>query len=107
MRQRLDYGRTGLEVDLPDDAVVVESRGAPPLGDPEGAVHAALARPIGAAPLAGIARGRRSAAVVISDRTRPVPNEIILRPVLETLERAGIPRGEIEIIVGTGLHRPN
>src|SRR5205823_12331250 len=45
--------------------------------------------------------------VVISDKTRPVPNGVVLPPILETLERAGIPRERIEIVVGTGLHRAN
>lgn len=36
-----------------------------------------------------------------------MPNELILRPVLATLESAGIPRDKITILVATGLHRPN
>ena len=54
-----------------------------------------------------IAKGRKDACIVICDITRPVPNEMILRPVLETLEAAGIPREKITILVATGLHRPN
>ncbi len=36
MRVTLDYGRTGLEIDVPDDRVVgpLGVRPAPPLGDP-------------------------------------------------------------------------
>ncbi|MBN2023368.1 MAG: DUF2088 domain-containing protein [Pirellulales bacterium] len=43
-------------------------------------VWRALTRPTGTAPLAELARGRSSARVVICDATRPVPNEILLRP---------------------------
>jgi nickel-dependent lactate racemase len=43
--------------------------------------------------------------VVISDVTRPVPNPLLLPPVLETLEAAGIPRDRILILVATGMHR--
>ena len=57
--------------------------------------------------MARLAEGRADACVVISDITRPVPNEIILRPLLETLESSGIPRDRILILVATGLHRPN
>ena len=57
--------------------------------------------------LARLARGRASACVVISDITRPVPNAVILPPLLRTLEEAGIERRNITILVGTGLHRPN
>jgi len=109
MEVRVDYGRTGLVVRLPDDAVVsvVEPTKGVPLVDPAAAVEQALAAPIGTPPLAELARGRRDAVVVISDKTRPVPYRIVLPPLLATLERAGVARERIEILVATGLHRAN
>jgi lactate racemase len=109
MRVTLDYGRTGLDVELPDERVVgpLAIRDAAPLPDPERALAAALARPIGTRPLAELARGRKDACVVICDVTRPVPNKLILPPILRTLEAAGIPRDKILILIATGLHRPN
>jgi len=50
--------------------------------DPADAVRRAIESPILSESLAEIARGRSSACVVISDITRPVPNPIILPPVL-------------------------
>ncbi len=44
---------------------------------------------------------------MICDITRPVPNQMILTPMLATLEAAGIPRDKITILIATGLHRPN
>ena len=109
MQVRLDYDQTGLTVKLPDDPrpVIVEPPKGTPLPRPESAAEQALRQPIGTAPLSEIARGRRSAVVVISDKTRPVPNGIVLPPLLRTLEAAGIRREHIEILVATGLHRPN
>lgn len=109
MRFRLEYGRTGLEIDLPGDRVVrsLAYKNAAPLADPASALAERLARPTGAAPLAELARGRRSACILICDITRPVPNELMLSPVLATLEAAGVPREQITILVATGLHRPN
>lgn len=57
--------------------------------------------------MAELARGRKDACVVICDITRPVPNQVLLRPILSTLEKSGIPRKKITILVATGLHRPN
>ena len=54
-----------------------------------------------------MSKGRDSACIVISDITRPVPNKVILPPILETLEKAGIPRDKITILIATGIHRPN
>ena len=109
MRVTLDYGRTGLEVTLPDDRTIgpLAIRDAVPLADPAAVLEDALRNPIGAKPLAELARGRRSACIVISDITRPVPNKLILPPLLRTLEASGIPRDQIMILNATGLHRPN
>jgi nickel-dependent lactate racemase len=109
MRVRLEYARCGLEVELPDERVVrtLAYKQAPPLADPAGAVAEVLARPNASPPLDELARGRRDACVVISDITRPVPNELILKPLLATLEGAGIARDKITILVATGLHRPS
>jgi nickel-dependent lactate racemase len=109
MRITLDYGRTGLEVELPDDRLVgpLAIRPAAPLANPDTAVAHALAHPIGTRPLAELARNRKNACILVCDITRPVPNRVILPPLLATLEQQGIARRDILILVATGLHRPN
>jgi len=109
MQFKLEFGHTGLDVRLPADRTIhqLRYRRVDPLPDPVAAVRECLAAPIESPPLAELARGRRDACVVISDITRPVPNEAILTPLLETLQRSGIPREKILILVATGLHRPN
>jgi nickel-dependent lactate racemase len=109
MRIKLDYGRTGLDVDLPEDRLVgpLAIRPAPPLADPGAAIAQALRQPIASKPLAELARGRRTACILICDVTRPVPNQLLLPPLLRTLEESGIARKDILLLVATGLHRPN
>lgn len=109
MRIKLDYGRTGLEVNLPDERVVgpLAIRDAAPLPNPEQAILDVLRQPTGTPPLAELARGRKNACILICDITRPVPNRLILPPMLATLEKSGISRDDILILVATGLHRPN
>jgi lactate racemase len=109
LKVTLDYGRTGLAVELPAERVVglLAIRDVPPLADPEGAVAAALAAPIASPPLSQIARGRKDACILICDITRPVPNQTILRPMLRVLYEAGVPRERTLILVATGLHRPS
>ena len=107
MRVEVLCGREALEIEVPDRALVLEPQKLPPLDDPKAAVARALAEPLGTPPLARLARGRRDACVVISDITRPVPNKVILPPLLATLEEAGIPREKITILIATGMHRPN
>ncbi len=111
MQVTLSYGRGHLPLDLPDDLQITVLRKkplpAPVLADPQAAVLHALANPVGAAPLRELARAARSAAIAICDITRPVPNRLFLRPMIETLMQAGIAAENIVVLVATGLHRPN
>jgi lactate racemase len=108
MRLHLAFGKTGLEVDLPSgfDYRLLEARSATPLPDAAAALEQALDAPIGAPPLIDCARGKMSAAISVCDITRPAPNRQVLPPVLARLEKAGIPREGITILIATGLHRP-
>jgi lactate racemase len=108
MRVELLYGRAGLRVELPDDLrlTVIRKHPMPPLGDPAAAVLRSLREPSGGRPLAELARHARSACVAICDVTRPVPNAVLLPPLLEELVSAGLPPERIRILVATGLHRP-
>jgi nickel-dependent lactate racemase len=103
------YGRSRLRVPVRRDfdATVIAKRPLPKLADPHRAVHDALSNPIGAAPYATLAQRRRSACILICDITRPVPNGLFLRPLIEGLIDAGTPRERITVLVATGLHRPN
>ncbi len=105
----LAYGRGRLRLRLPAGCLptVVRQLPLPPLPDPGAAVVDALARPVSAPPLAELARGRRSACILICDITRPVPNGLFLRPMIETILAAGVAPEQVTVLVATGLHRPN
>jgi len=107
MKVTMDYGRDGLDIEVPDHALVLQMSNTPALSDLDQKLEEALAHPIGALALRQLARGRSDACIVISDITRPVPNAKILPPILRILEEEGIARQDITILVGTGLHRPN
>ncbi len=110
MQVHLSYDVDGLQVDLPETPGfqgVWRPREPTAVPEPMAAVAAALEHPTSGQPLAALAQGRKSACIVISDITRPVPNKIILPPLLAVLERAGIEREAITILIATGIHRPN
>lgn len=107
MEINLLCGKEILGLELPASVVLIENKPVDALADPASAVSEALLRPIGTAPLKEIARGRKNACIVISDITRPVPNKIILPPLLRTLEESGIAARDITILIATGMHRPN
>jgi nickel-dependent lactate racemase len=103
------YGRGALAVNLPQDAevTVIRKNRLTKLRHPRAAVVRALNNPIGSPPLAELARGRRSACILICDVTRPAPNHLFLRPLIVELLRVGVPADRITVLVATGLHRPN
>lgn len=107
MNVKLLFGQGALDLRLPDSLRVLETVPMQPILDPTRAVHEALARPVESPPLAELARGIKTACVVVSDITRPVPNRVILPPVFETLLRSGIRKGDVTILIATGMHRPN
>jgi lactate racemase len=109
MKVELNYGRGTLPLELPDgvEVTVVRKPPMPVLADARAAVEAALARPVDAAALADEARGKRSACILVCDITRPVPNGLLLRPLVRGLLAAGIPPERVVVLVATGLHRPN
>ena len=109
MKIDLLYGRRGLTVDLPEAvrAHLIRKHPMPLLSDPAGAVRRAFENPVACPALQELAQGKRSACILICDITRPVPNGLILPPLVEILTRAGIARENILILVATGLHRPN
>ena len=98
-------GSVGLK--LPESVRSLEMKALDPLPNPEKAIYQALVDPIESPPLRLLARGKKSACIVISDITRPVPHRIILPPILGTLEENGIGRENITILIATGMHRPN
>jgi len=106
VKVRIEYGREGLAAEFPSGTVVLKPGDVSPLAEPDRKLAESLDNPIGTAPLRSLAQGRRSACVVVSDITRPVPNKLILPPLLRALESSGINRNKITILVATGLHRP-
>jgi len=107
MRIKLNYGRSGLNVELNqgNDITVFRTKNMAAIEDPAAKLYMSLENPIAASPLREIAARGKNACIVVSDITRPVPNRILLPPIIDTLEQAGLPRRKIRMIVATGIHR--
>ena len=106
---QLKYGRRGLAVSFPPpiDPKIIRKPVMPLVEDTTETIRNALFDPIGCKPLLEIGRGVQSVAIAVCDITRPVPNGLFLRPLIECLMQAGIERRHIKILIATGLHRPN
>jgi nickel-dependent lactate racemase len=107
MKVKLAYGKTSLELSLPDEAHidVVEPKYVKQLANPADALRGALRNPITSKPLKELVGPTDRVGIVFSDITRPTPNHIILQVILEEL---GFLRDEqIVLFNATGTHRPN
>ncbi|RKX35736.1 MAG: nickel-dependent lactate racemase [Verrucomicrobia bacterium] len=103
---RLEYGETGLDLDLEGvNATIIRPRFIPGLEDEVAAFVEAARRPIGGAPLRERIGAGDSVAVAIPDITRALPNERLLPWLFAELDH--VPDGNITIVVGTGTHRGN
>lgn len=107
MKIELPCGKESIALDLPDTVQLLQTHATIPIKNTQQAVKQVLAKPIGTPPLAELAKGRKNCCIVISDITRPVPNKLILPPILRTLEESGIAKEDITILIATGMHRPN
>ncbi|MEE1544284.1 MAG: lactate racemase domain-containing protein, partial [Alphaproteobacteria bacterium] len=87
MHVELLYGEGTLpvEIDVGWRADVLKKQQMPVLSDALAAVGQALAEPVGTPPLHLRAQGAGSACILICDVTRPVPNRVILPPLIRTL----------------------
>ncbi|HEX9015602.1 MAG TPA: nickel-dependent lactate racemase [Chloroflexota bacterium] len=106
MKVKLAYGRTGLEVELPEEGVsVIEPRYIPGIPDEQAAIREALASPIGSPALADLVKPHHKVAITFPDVTRPCPTDRMLPAILEAI--SAVPRENVVLISGTGMHRPN
>ena len=107
MLVNLAYGRTGLEVELPDDlTTVIEPTYVPGLPDQEGAIRNALRNPLGGGPtLRRLIKTGQTVAISVCDITRPMPSRTVLPVLLREL--AHVPSDQVTIMIATGTHRPN
>jgi nickel-dependent lactate racemase len=96
----LPYGKQYLTLKIPPKFAVdlILAEDISPREQPEKIIQAALENPIGSTRLEDFTHA--------NDKTRPVPHEFILPPLLEQLERIGFRPEQIKLLVATGTHIP-
>ncbi|MFK7846568.1 MAG: nickel-dependent lactate racemase [Rhodothermales bacterium] len=105
MHINIAYGRDGLDIELPDDTDIIQSKPMAGLTDEIAAIRHALQNPIGMPALTTHVKAGDRVVVTHSDITRPVPNDRILPVILQELESAGVRRKDITLLNALGTHR--
>jgi len=103
----LPYGKTEVcaRISARNFLGTIEPKEKAGVKDPRAEVERALSEPIGTKRLSEIAKAGDRVAIVVDDMTRATPSHIIVPPVLDELNRAGVKDEDVTIIFGCGTHR--
>lgn len=103
----IGYGHGTRSFWLDEERVMLEMAATGPEETPDetAEVLRALAEPIGSPRLAQIVRPGETVCIITSDITRPCPSRIILPPLIDQLEQAGIQPDDITVVFALGIHR--
>ena len=103
MQIEIPYGLATLKAELSDaySPEFVMPKALPAAEDPAALVRNAVYNPLGEVvpPRAG-----QKVAIAINDKTRPVPHEHLLPPVLQGMRQAGVRDEDVLFIIATGTH---
>jgi len=97
-----------LNLTFPDtwDLTMCRMKGADDLELSSDEIKKAILNPIGTPRLAEIAEGKNSVVIVVDDMTRTTQASKILPHLFEELNRVGIEKDNIKILLAIGAHRP-
>ena len=104
----LPYGKTEVCARIPAKNFLgkIEPKEKPGVDDAIAEIKRALQEPIGTKRISEIAKPGDKVAIVVDDFTRPAPSHLMVPPILEELNNAGVKNEDITIIFACGTHRP-
>jgi nickel-dependent lactate racemase len=101
------YGDSFLKANIPtaNIACVLETRDIAGIENEYEAIKESLRHPIASTPLSDLIKPEDEAVILVTDNTRPCPEDRLLPPILAELEQK-VARENITIIIALGLHPP-
>jgi len=103
----LPYGKTEVCVRVPTQNFLglIEPKEKPGVLDARAEIERALKEPVGSKRLSEIVKPEHKVAIVVDDATRPAPSHLMVPPILDELNMAGVKNENITIIFGCGTHK--
>lgn len=107
MKYSIPYGESALSFTAPEERVIFtgEMTNIPKVEDMEEAIVQAITRPIGAAPLGELARGKKNIVFLIEDATRSTPLAAMMPIIVDYLNFCGVPDDAMSFLTAPGTHR--
>jgi nickel-dependent lactate racemase len=102
----LDYGTTGLKVELPDErTTIIEPQDRPGAARPTELLIDAIRSPVTGPSLSKLIRAGQKVGISVCDITRAQPRRLMLEALFA--EMPGIGPDDITLFIATGTHRAN
>jgi nickel-dependent lactate racemase len=115
MNIKIPYGHGKIDLHIPDncDLTILRPKSGPDflpeflkgIDIEDKLLEAALDHPYGMDPLEKILTKNTTVAIVVNDITRATPTSVMLKPILERLEKKGVKKENIDIVFANGSHR--
>ena len=104
----LPYGYSLLKAKIPAENItyILRTQDVKGIDNEMETVISCLRAPIGCRALSDCVKKTDKVVVIVTDNTRPCPDDILLPPILKELRREGVKRDDITVISATGLHPP-
>ena len=104
----LNYGRSKVSFSISEERInkILKANEEPGIEDPLAAAFEAVNNPIGTVPLLDLLKEKnpKDIVIIVNDVTRPTPYSVMLPPILNAIEEAGIAKDKVTFIVATGVH---
>jgi len=102
----LPYGNTQLNIDIAGFNLlgILKPNYYPEIKLPEKAIYNALRNPLYGPPLIELARNKKDAVILVSDKTRRTFVKEIIPFILEELSSGGVPSSRVTIVIAVGAH---
>jgi len=106
-KHALKYGSGHVLVELPERNLlgIIEPKRADGVRDIKMEIERALTNPINSERISKLVGRGDKILVLVSDITRPVPNSVILPPLIEEIKNAGVDLSDVRILIASGAHR--
>jgi nickel-dependent lactate racemase len=104
----IPYGKTEVCARIPTRNFLgsIEPEEKSGVADSRVEIERALSQPIGTERLREIAKAGDKVAIVVDDATRATPSYLMIPPLLDELNQAGVKDEDVTVIFGRGTHRP-
>ena len=104
----IPYGKTEVCARIPTRNFLgyIEPNENPGVTNCKAEIERALSQPIGTQQLNEIAKAGDKVAIVVDDATRSTPSYMMIIPLLDELNKAGVKDEDVTVIFGCGSHRP-